>query len=587
MKEKRPSPVMRLLQWAGPERKWLILSVLCAFGSGILVITSYIGIYRLMDAVLSGACTKAVIADCALLVTAGTVGRLVLLGTSGVLSHKGAYGALFRVRCMVTEHLAKVSLGALDERSTGAVKTVLNEDIEKLELFLAHNLPEFVAYLTGPVVIFLYLLSVNAPLALVSLIPLPLAGIVMAVIFQRMKGVLSDVNRSLVGFNSVMIEYISGMRLIKAYNMGSRSFQKFSHAIEEENRIWNLVTHKTAPPYAAFLLLVECGMVLMVPVGGLLFLRGSVTGSVFLLFAYVGGMYLTEILPLQKLATTFAQALSGVKKVEEILDLPTFSSGAAFPETCGITLDHVSFSYDGKTDVLRDCSLTVAQGEKVALVGVSGAGKSTVIQLMARSYDVTQGTVRIGGRDVRELDYEDLLDHISLVFQKTFLTRGSVLENIRMNSGATLEQVREAARLAQIDDFIQSLPQGYETKVGTFGSRFSGGERQRIAIARAILKNAPILILDEATSAADPENQVEIDRAIENLCRGKTVVIVAHRLGAIKLCDKVAVVENNTITCCGTHEEMLEKNEYYRRAWADYRAARAIAYSVEGGVQHA
>lgn len=537
MKEKRPSPVMRLLQWAGPERKWLILSVLCAFGSGILVITSYIGIYRLMDAVLSGACTKAVIADCALLVTAGTVGRLVLLGTSGVLSHKGAYGALFRVRCMVTEHLAKVSLGALDERSTGAVKTVLNEDIEKLELFLAHNLPEFVAYLTGPVVIFLYLLSVNAPLALVSLIPLPLAGIVMAVIFQRMKGVLSDVNRSLVGFNSVMIEYISGMRLIKAYNMGSRSFQKFSHAIEEENRIWNLVTHKTAPPYAAFLLLVECGMVLMVPVGGLLFLRGSVTGSVFLLFAYVGGMYLTEILPLQKLATTFAQALSGVKKV--------------------------------------------------ALVGVSGAGKSTVIQLMARSYDVTQGTVRIGGRDVRELDYEDLLDHISLVFQKTFLTRGSVLENIRMNSGATLEQVREAARLAQIDDFIQSLPQGYETKVGTFGSRFSGGERQRIAIARAILKNSPILILDEATSAADPENQVEIDRAIENLCRGKTVVIVAHRLGAIKLCDKVAVVENNTITCCGTHEEVLEKNEYYRRAWADYRAARAIAYSVEGGVQHA
>ena len=170
---------------------------------------------------------------------------------------------------MVTEHLAKVPLGALDERSTGAVKTVLNEDIEKLELFLAHNLPEFVAYLTGPVVIFLYLLSVNVPLALVSLLPLPLAGIVMGVIFGRMKGILEDANRSLVSFNSVMIEYVSGMRLIKAYNMGSRSFQKFSHAISEENRIWNLVTHKTAPPYAAFLLLVECGMLLMIPAGGL------------------------------------------------------------------------------------------------------------------------------------------------------------------------------------------------------------------------------------------------------------------------------------------------------------------------------
>ena len=506
MKQKKTNRVALLLHWAGEQKVWLFLAVLLAMTGGLCIVVPYIEIYRLMDAAFGGTCTEELVVRVVAAVAAAVVLRFVLFGASGVVSHKGAYGALFKVRCMVAEHMAKVPLGALNERRTGDIKTVLNEDIEKLELFLAHNLPEFVAYLTGPVVIFLYLLSVNAPLALVSLIPLPLAGIVMAVIFRRMKGVLSDVNRSLVGFNSVMIEYISGMRLIKAYNMGSRSFQKFSHAIEEENRIWNLVTHKTAPPYAAFLLLVECGMVLMVPVGGLLFLRGSVTGSVFLLFAYVGGMYLTEILPLQKLATTFAQALSGVKKVEEILDLPTFSSGAAFPETCGITLDHVSFSYDGKTGVLRDCSLTVAPGEKVALVGVSGAGKSTVIQLMARSYDATQGTVRIGGRDVRELDYEDLLDHISLVFQKTFLTRGSVLENIRMNSGATLEQVREAARLAQIDDFIQSLPQGYETKVGTFGSRFSGGERQRIAIAHICMNKMPlscyrILICESITIA--------------------------------------------------------------------------------------
>ena len=583
MKQKEISPVRLLLRWAGPEKKWLIGSVLCAFGSGLLAITAYLGLYRLMDAVLSGACTPAVIADCAVFVMAGTVGRMVLLGASGVLSHKGAYGALFRVRCMVTEHLAKVPLGALDERSTGAVKTVLNEDIEKLELFLAHNLPEFVAYLTGPVVIFLYLLSVNVPLALVSLLPLPLAGIVMGVIFGRMKGILEDANRSLVSFNSVMIEYVSGMRLIKAYNMGSRSFQKFSHAISEENRIWNLVTHKTAPPYAAFLLLVECGMLLMIPAGGLMFLRGSVSASVFLLFAYVGGMYLTEILPLQKMSTIFAQALSGVGKVREILELPVFEGGGPFPEDHGIELDHVTFSYDGKTDVLRDCSLSVKQGEKMALVGVSGAGKSTIIQLISRFYDTTKGEVRIGGRNVRDIRYEDLLAHISIVFQRTFLTRDSVLENIRMGTQATLEQVREAARLAQIDDFILSLPQGYDTKVGAMGSRFSGGERQRIAIARAILKDAPILILDEATSAADPENQVEIDRAIENLCRGKTVLIVAHRLGAVKMCDKVAVVEDHTITCCGTHAEVLEQNSYYRKAWADYRAARSITYSVKGG----
>ena len=170
-----------------------------------------------------------------------------------------------------------------------------------------------------------------------------------------------------------------------------------------------------------------------------------------------------------------------------------------------------------------------------------------------------------------------------LCFKKTFLTRDSVFENIRMGSNASLDEVREAAKKAQIDDFIMSLPDGYDTKVGSFGSRFSGGEKQRIAIARAILKNAPILILDEATSAADPENQVEIDKAIENLCKGKTVIIVAHRLGAIKICDRVAVVENHTITCCGTHEEVRKNNAYYRKAWSDYEQARAISYQLEGG----
>ena len=583
MKQKKTNRVALLLHWAGEQKVWLFLAVLLAMTGGLCIVVPYIEIYRLMDAAFGGTCTEELVVRVVAAVAAAVVLRFVLFGASGVVSHKGAYGALFKVRCMVAEHMAKVPLGALNERRTGDIKTVLNEDIEKLELFLAHNLPEFVAYLTGPVVIFLYLLSVNVPLALVSLLPLPLAGIVMGVIFGRMKGILEDANRSLVSFNSVMIEYVSGMRLIKAYNMGSRSFQKFSHAISEENRIWNLVTHKTAPPYAAFLLLVECGMLLMIPAGGLMFLRGSVSASVFLLFAYVGGMYLTEILPLQKMSTTFAQALSGVGKVREILELPVFEGGGPFPEDHGIELDHVTFSYDGKTDVLRDCSLSVKQGEKVALVGVSGAGKSTIIQLISRFYDTTKGEVRIGGRNVRDIRYEDLLAHISIVFQKTFLTRDSVLENIRMGTQATLEQVREAARLAQIDDFILSLPQGYDTKVGAMGSRFSGGERQRIAIARAILKDAPILILDEATSAADPENQVEIDRAIENLCRGKTVLIVAHRLGAVKMCDKVAVVEDHTITCCGTHAEVLEQNSYYRKAWADYRAARSITYSVKGG----
>ena len=404
--------------------------------------------------------------------------------------------------------------------------------------------------------------------------------------FAFMAGMMPHVTEAMANFNSVIIEYINGMKLIKAYNMSRHSFQKFSGAIEEENRIWNKVSRKTSPFYAAFIVVLECGMALIIPIGGRLFLNGSITASIFLLFAYIGSLYLSELLPLQQLSMELAQSLNGVKKAKQILDLPIFDSVGDFPKSHDVTLKAVRFSYDGKTDVLTDCGLHVAEGEKVAIVGASGAGKTTVIELISRFYDVTDGEVLIGGQNIKDIAYEKLLNNISIVFQKTFLTRDSVLENIRMGSNATLEEVRAAAKEAQIDDFIMSLPDGYDTKVGSFGSRFSGGEKQRIAIARAILKNAPILILDEATSAADPENQVEIDMAISNLCKGKTVLIVAHRLGAIKMCDKVAVVENHTITAFGTHEEVLEENHYYQRAWERYHAAREVSYSMKGVISY-
>ena len=593
MKQKKENRVALLLRWAGEQKIWLFLAIILSAVSGFCIIIPYIGIYRLMDATFNHACTQELVVQTVAMIAVAVTLRFALFGCSGVAAHKGAYGALFKVRCMVAEHMARAPLGALNERRTGDIKTVLNEDIEKLELFLAHNLPDLVCYLVGPVVIFIYLMTINIPLALISLVPLILAVVVMGMMFRNTDDLMERANRSITTLNSVMIEYISGMKLIKAYNMGSKSFQKFSDAIQEENAMWNETSRRMGPPYAAFVVIIECGMLLMVPIGGMFFLKGSLSASAFLLFVYVGSMYLTEIRPLQELGTNFANVLNAVTKTKEILDIPIYEGGTGFPQNHDIELRNVRFSYkvngsegdregglgrDGKTDVLQGVNLKIKDGERMALVGQSGAGKSTVIELISRFYDVQEGEVLIGGKNVKELNYDTILKNVAIVFQKTFLTRDSVLENIRMGSNATLEEVRAAAKEAQIDDFIMSLPDGYDTKVGSFGSRFSGGEKQRIAIARAILKNAPILILDEATSASDPENQMEIDKAIQNLCKGKTVIVVAHRLSALKMCERVAVVENHTITCVGTHEEVRKNNAYYRKAWEDYERARNITY---------
>lgn len=575
-----------LLRWAGDNKKFIVLSLVCAFSGGLLSIGSYIGIYKLMDAFLRHEFTREVVVNSAMLITITVVLRQVLMALSGVFSHKGAYGALFRVRCMITEHLAKVPLGAIDEKRTGDIKTVINEDIEKLELCLAHNIPEFIGFLTGPIVIFVYLLMVNVPLALISLIPLLISVFIMGAVFAVMAGVMKRISNSIADFNSVIIEYISGMKLVKAYNLGSSSFKKFSDAVEEEHSIWTLISKKTAPLYAAFIVVLEAGIVFLVPLGGKMYLKGSITASVFLLFAYIGSLYLMEILPLQQFSMELAQSLNGVEKVKQILELPVFDEKGEFPDRHDIELRDVTFSYDKKQNVIEDCSLKINEGEKIAVIGRSGAGKSTIATLISRYYDVDKGEVLIGGKNVKSISYDELLKNISIVFQKTFLTGNSVLDNIRMGSDASLEEVRDAAKRAQIDDFIMSLPDGYDTKVGSFGTRFSGGEKQRIAIARAILKNSGILILDEATSAADPENQMEIDKAIANLCEGKTVIIVAHRLSVVKMCDKVAVVEDNKVTSFGTHEEVLADNDYYRAAWSDYEAARDMIYTMEGDVRH-
>ena len=583
-KKKEKTGFSLLLQWAAENKYYLYASIVFAFIASMLGIIPYFIFYRVIEAVVNGNCTWDYALINAIAAAVSIALRAFLSMQSSVLSHKGAYRTLFTVRCMVTEHMAKMPLGALNERSTGEIKTVMNESVEKLELFLAHNLPELVMYLSGPIVIFIFLCTINVLLAVVSLIPLVIVAVIMLRMFKKMSRYMGDSNKTQADMNSTVIEYISGMRLIKAYNMGTKSFKKYSDAIESFHRLWCAISKATGPLYAAYIVILECGQLFLIPLGGYLFVRGQITAGILLLFAFIGTQYLTDIRALQELGTNLAYVMNGVKQVKEILDTPIFSKGESFPEKYDIELCKVGFSYGDGREILHDCNLHIGDGERVAFIGESGAGKSTLVQLISRFYDVTSGEILIGGVNIKNIDYETLLEHVSVVFQKSFLTSGTVFENIVMgNSEVSLNEVRSAARAACIDDLIMSLPEGYNTIVGGHEARFSGGERQRICIARAILKNAPILILDEATSAADPENQVEIDEAIENLCRGKTVIIVAHRLGVAQSCDRIAVVENGTLSHAGTWDEILTENSYFKKVWNDYRTARNMSYSLCGG----
>ncbi len=597
MKKKKKGFAL-LLEWAGKDKYYIYASVISAFLASLLSVIPYYGFYRIIELVSTAAESGNIARQVLLLagfVFLTMVVKVAFGIASSLFSHKGAYHTLFKVRCMVTDHMAKMPLGALGERSTGEIKYVMNESIEKMELFLAHNLPELILYMTGPIFMFIYLLTVHTGLALLSVAPLLLVFIVIILMYMRFSRYMDTVNDVSASLSGAINEYVRGMRLIKAFHMGSSSFKKYKSAVDAQHKVWGQISKATGPFYACYVVLLESGILFLVPAGGYLFVHGHIAVGTLLLFAFVGTQYLTDIRPLQELANNLSFAGNGIRQVDQILEEPIFTGGQDFPDCHDIDICNVSFHY-GKREtasendisttenpVLSHVNLHIAAGEKIAFVGASGAGKSTLMQLISRFYDVTDGQVRIGGVDVREINYEQMLSNISIVFQQSFLSRGSVYENIAMGSGASLEEVRQAARLAQIDDFIMTLPQQYDTKVGSYGGRFSGGEKQRICIARAILKNAPILILDEATSAADPENQLEIDRAIANLCKGKTVMIVAHRLGIAKKCDRIAVIENRKISGIGSFDEMARNNAYFRNAWQQYVKARNISYVM--GVQ--
>ena len=581
-----------LLSFAGPCRGKLVLSVICAIISVVGGFVPYLGVYEILRLFIHQSASGTELLRWAGVCLAGYTVKVAFYAFSTMLAHVSAYTILEGLRRQVAHKLMHAPLGSVLSKPVGSLKSTIVDRIEDIEPPLAHMIPELSSNVLLPIVVVIALFAMDWRMGLASLATIPAALIPMAASLRTYNEKYAAYMAANAQVNSIIVEYVEGIEVVKAFNQSGASYEKFVRAVTSFRDFtldWFRCTWKSMNLCLSIL---PTTLLATLPVGIALYQTGVLDPARLALCLM---LVLGIVSPLVQ-AAAFLNSMKSmefaVRDTRHLLDLEALpeASEPARLSGSGITLRDVSFSYSGKEEdtVLRHIDLELPAGTFTALVGPSGGGKSTAARLIARFWDVTDGYIAIGGVDIRNLTLKQLADQVSFVTQDNFLFDCSLKENIRLGKpDATEEEVWAAARAAQCEEFLGRLEHGWDTPAGEAGKQLSGGERQRIAIARAILKNAPILILDEATSAADPENQVEIDRAIENLCRGKTVVIVAHRLGAIKLCDKVAVVENNTITCCGTHEEVLEKNEYYRRAWADYRAARAIAYSVEGGVQHA
>ena len=506
-------------------------------------------------------------------------------------------GIVRDIRNQIYQKINSLSLGFFSEERKGDIIARMSGDVQEVENSIMSSLDML---FKNPILILFYfvtLICISWQLTLFTILFVPPFGWFMGVVGKKLKAHSIEAQALWSDTMSMVEETLGGLRIIKAFCAEEKMNKRFNqvNSSYRDNIMRVNIRQQMAHPMSEFL-----GTILIVVVlwfGGILVLDyGRIDGPTIIFYLVMLYSIINPLKEFSKASYNIPKGLASMERIDKILQAEVEIKDKENPEHISsfehqIEFRHVSFAYTDRKSaelvyVLKDINLVIPKGKTVALVGQSGSGKSTMVDLIPRYYDVQEGEVLIGGKNVKELDYDTILKNIAIVFQKTFLTRDSVLENIRMGSNATLEEVRAAAKEAQIDDFIMSLPDGYDTKVGSFGSRFSGGEKQRVAIARAILKNAPILILDEATSASDPENQMEIDKAIQNLCKGKTVIVVAHRLSALKMCNRVAVVENHTITSVGTHEEVRKNNAYYRKAWDDYETARNITYQLEGGEQH-
>ncbi|EYF08293.1 ABC transporter ATP-binding protein [Chondromyces apiculatus] len=522
-------------------------------------------------------------------------GRVLFNALATVLAHVAAFRVLHDLRLRLARKLGGVPLSFFASRTTGELKRTMMDDVAQVESFIAHHFPDGVAAIAVPVLVTIALLSVDWRMALASVAVMPLAIGAMA---SSMRG-MDEMHRKWFALqdrtNASMLEFLRGIHVVKSFGLTAQRFGDLSRSIEE-GLAWMVSFMRTnGRGYGTFAALIGSSLVVLIPVGGLLHVTGKLSLQDLVLFLVLGPQLTLSMMRLMFAWGNVQRIEEGNARIMVVLLAPDLVArgGTKLPAHHGIAFREVSFSYGeeerGKAkEALSRVSFEVEAGKVTALVGPSGAGKTTLARLVPRLWEATSGRVEVGGVDVKEMPLDVLLGKVSVVFQEVFLFHGSVRENLRLaKPDATEAEIVQACKAARADEFVLRLPMGYGTPLGERGARLSGGEKQRLSIARALLKDAPILVLDEATAFADAENEALIQEALSALCQGRTVLVIAHRLASVASADKLVVLDEGEVRDQGTHEELLGRCALYQELFAHQSEAAAWVLSTEGSAADA
>lgn len=573
MKEKEKSPINWLAEFAGPYKIQYIASVLlAALGVAASLVPYFIMGDMIRNLIADNRDWQLYLRD-GLLMAAFWLARVIFHGLSTSCSHKATFYVLANMRKMVCDKLARVPLGKVKDTSSGSLKNIIVERVDSVETTLAHILPEFTTNILAPIVVFIYFLTIDWRMALISLITFPLGMLCYTGMMLNYDENFRNVVKKTKILNDTAVEYINGIEVIKAFGKARNSYEKFQIAAKEGASCYVDWMRGCNVFFCLAMMITPCTAVTVLPLGGYFVMKGSLSVADFVMCIILSMGLITPLITVMSYSDDIGKLRVVLGEITDVLsweELDRPKKAETKPVSYDVTLKNVTFGYHEK-EVLHGVNMHMKEGTVNALVGPSGSGKSTIAKLVASLWDTKSGSIFIGGVDIRKLPLEMYNQSVAYVSQDNFLFDDTIRENIRMgNPGASDKDVEEVARKSGCHDFIMELENGYDTVVGGAGGHLSGGERQRIAIARAMLKNAPIVILDEATAYTDPENEAIIQASVAKLVQGKTLIVIAHRLSTIADADKIFVINGGNVAEEGTHQQLLKKNGLYKKMWESH-----------------